>query len=905
MTVTFTNASTGTVTSQVWDFGDGSTSTLDSPVHVYGSSGTFTVSLHAFGPCGDDTSTLVGYVQAVDPPVADFTGSPLSVTAPAAVNFVDASTGQVTSRSWNFGDGNLSTALNPSNTYTAPGTYTVVLTATGPYSSSVRTRTAYVSVGQLIDQFTTTQAAPLGTRSCQPGPGTLIFTDSANVMSIAGGRLVVNGSPAATDGFITSASYARTAGLACFIQAPASGGVTLVGAGNDRMGFVSTNSISGTESASFSYSGSATGDIVVQPINQSIKGAFGNNAFIGDLAMVLRGTGAFVLARTSGDAVWRLAYILATGVATPLWVRYKLSANSYNISLDNASVVNLPAPWTTDTGIAQSTASLNAGDTFTTSSGDSVLECTRTIVTSDVWDLQLRRASDNDCWIVRLTQANSGTGTAVQLFEKVGGVETQRAAATQTLTNGVSYRVVITADTQSIAVYINDVQKMFYTSAATQQATTGGKTTLAATVNVYPRYLSGSAETAIDQAYPYGNPGFATVYADNTLAADSTSYNPTTRQGVGGVSRAYKTLGSALAAVSSGGTVILRGGTFSETNAAQRCYNIATTCTLTVAAGELAVLTYDPNNVPLQDPTNVGQIINVPGSVNATIDGTPGQGAFGIKVVGTLALGATVGAAQNDSICIQVLGGATIRGTELTAWGHAGIKTTTTLTGALLIERNYIHDGGLGQLDHGLYLHADSVSGRNTVRYNWITGCTGYGIHMYSTPINHDVYANTVWNCGLTANQGVGGAYVGGSGHNFVNNTIVLNGANALAGYGNLVMGSLAGDGNSLIANNILRGTKMDVNTGAGPQAGANTWKNNDVHLQTGSGYDGSTAVDLDPLFVSASPAVAADFRLQAGSPVRNIGYAVGSPYNVLLDPASPSAPVAQAGTSSNLGAWA
>jgi PKD repeat protein len=58
------------------------------------------------------------------------------------VNFTDASTdsdGLISSWSWNFGDGNTSTAQNPSHTYADYGTYTVTLTVTdnGGLSDSV------------------------------------------------------------------------------------------------------------------------------------------------------------------------------------------------------------------------------------------------------------------------------------------------------------------------------------------------------------------------------------------------------------------------------------------------------------------------------------------------------------------------------------------------------------------------------------------------------------------------------------------------------------------------------------------------------------------------------------------------------------------------------------------------
>ena len=53
----FTNTSSGTITSYLWDFGDGTTSTDSDPLHVYNATGTFTVTLTVTGPCGTDTFT--------------------------------------------------------------------------------------------------------------------------------------------------------------------------------------------------------------------------------------------------------------------------------------------------------------------------------------------------------------------------------------------------------------------------------------------------------------------------------------------------------------------------------------------------------------------------------------------------------------------------------------------------------------------------------------------------------------------------------------------------------------------------------------------------------------------------------------------------------------------------------
>jgi len=60
-------------------------------------------------------------------PVASFTGTPTTGAAPLPVNFTDASTGTISSRTWTFGDGATSTAANPAHTYAAAGTYSVNL----------------------------------------------------------------------------------------------------------------------------------------------------------------------------------------------------------------------------------------------------------------------------------------------------------------------------------------------------------------------------------------------------------------------------------------------------------------------------------------------------------------------------------------------------------------------------------------------------------------------------------------------------------------------------------------------------------------------------------------------------------------------------------------------------------
>ena len=79
-------------------------------------------------------------------PVASFSASSTSGSAPLKVAFTDQSTGAPTSWNWNFGDGTSSTEKNPTHTYSTAGTYTVTLTVTNAAGSNTATKSNYITV---------------------------------------------------------------------------------------------------------------------------------------------------------------------------------------------------------------------------------------------------------------------------------------------------------------------------------------------------------------------------------------------------------------------------------------------------------------------------------------------------------------------------------------------------------------------------------------------------------------------------------------------------------------------------------------------------------------------------------------------------------------------------------------
>jgi len=134
----FTDQSSGDVTQWAWSFGDGASSSAASPAHVYTTPGTYTVTLTAGGPAGSDVETKSGLVTVRWPaPVAAFDCGPRTGFLPMSVSFADLSTGNITSWSWNFGDGTTSRARFPVKNFTRTGSFTVSLTVRGPGGTTV------------------------------------------------------------------------------------------------------------------------------------------------------------------------------------------------------------------------------------------------------------------------------------------------------------------------------------------------------------------------------------------------------------------------------------------------------------------------------------------------------------------------------------------------------------------------------------------------------------------------------------------------------------------------------------------------------------------------------------------------------------------------------------------------
>lgn len=156
----FTDQSTGgggaAITGWQWTFGDGGSSSSQSPSYNFTLVGTFSVSLIVTDANGCDSSVIKkDLITVTNSPNASFTTTPSpasACTGPLTVgfnNFSTNSTGGTTdiTYAWDFGNGQTATDKDPADvTYTTEGTYTVSLTVTETGGCS-RTTSRTVTIG--------------------------------------------------------------------------------------------------------------------------------------------------------------------------------------------------------------------------------------------------------------------------------------------------------------------------------------------------------------------------------------------------------------------------------------------------------------------------------------------------------------------------------------------------------------------------------------------------------------------------------------------------------------------------------------------------------------------------------------------------------------------------------------
>ena len=137
--IMFYDLSTGNIDEWMWDFGDGDTSFISNPEHLYNESGSYNVKLSIVttDSCTSQYEESIYVYEDSTNCNADFVYELDTLNnTPYTYYFYNLSSGQPEYFLWEFGDGFTSSEQNPVHIYESPGSYYVCLTVQGSQSDT-------------------------------------------------------------------------------------------------------------------------------------------------------------------------------------------------------------------------------------------------------------------------------------------------------------------------------------------------------------------------------------------------------------------------------------------------------------------------------------------------------------------------------------------------------------------------------------------------------------------------------------------------------------------------------------------------------------------------------------------------------------------------------------------------
>lgn len=157
--IQFADQSTGTPMSWDWSFGDGGSTVLRHPRHVYEEPGDYDVRLRVTAADGQ-TSELLRTVYVSRPLEAHLDVEPELPAVGETIRFTDRSRGAPIAWRWDLGDGTTSALQNDDHAFAAPGSYLVRLEVRDAAGNVATTSRAVLVGGDSRVDFAWTPTAP-------------------------------------------------------------------------------------------------------------------------------------------------------------------------------------------------------------------------------------------------------------------------------------------------------------------------------------------------------------------------------------------------------------------------------------------------------------------------------------------------------------------------------------------------------------------------------------------------------------------------------------------------------------------------------------------------------------------------------------------------------------------------
>jgi gliding motility-associated-like protein len=174
----FTDQTLGTPIAWNWNFGDGTTSTQQNPVHTFPDTNAYTVTLiTSSADCSDTISQFIDVTSSFAP---DFTITPSQACIGDTIIFTDNSPSGATNYLWRFGDGSISGDQNPQYSYSTSGTFRVTLVISDPSTPGCSDSSfQFITITPVPDASFVADADPL----CSGAPVRFTDASTGNIIS--------------------------------------------------------------------------------------------------------------------------------------------------------------------------------------------------------------------------------------------------------------------------------------------------------------------------------------------------------------------------------------------------------------------------------------------------------------------------------------------------------------------------------------------------------------------------------------------------------------------------------------------------------------------------------------------------------------------------------------------------